>query len=152
MPGGAGESNFLHVHVPKVAIEVVGLRAPAYETQKELHEYWTQLSAIIRATSKRRIVWIGDLNANPDEPSYVGGKYLATLRQDGWSVPRASGPWSFIKGTRIDHVLASAAITITSAEYVSNISGVAVASDETKSRVSDHAAILATIAEVERAP
>lgn len=145
MPGGAGVSNFLHVRLPEQALEVVGLRAPAYESADELHEYWRKLAALVRTTSDRRIVWIGDLNADPEAPGSLGGQYLSELRQEGWNVPRPSGPWSFVKGTRIDHLLASRSVRVLSAEYVASMGGIAVASLDKRTRVSDHAALVATL-------
>ncbi len=146
MPGGAGESNFLHVKLPAARMEFVGLRAPAYETSAELKAYWEQLAALVRSTFKRPIVWIGDLNADPDTPSYIGGRHLAELERQGWQLPRPSGPWSFVKGTRIDHVLLSPSVPFVSAEYVTSIGGVDVASNDKATRVSDHAALMAVIA------
>jgi endonuclease/exonuclease/phosphatase family metal-dependent hydrolase len=146
MPGGAGESNFLHVKLPAAGMEVVGLRAPAYETSAELKAYWEQLAALVRSTFERRIVWIGDLNADPDTPSRIGGRHLAELERQGWQLPRPSGPWSFVKGTRIDHVLLSPSVPFVSAEYVTSIGGLDVASNDRAARVSDHAALMAVIA------
>jgi endonuclease/exonuclease/phosphatase family metal-dependent hydrolase len=55
----------------------------------------------------RSIVWIGDLNGDPDSARSTGGKHLARLRDEVWQLPRATGPWSFYTGSRIDHVMAS---------------------------------------------
>ena len=149
MPGGAGESNFLHVHLQTRALEVVGLRVPAYKTSRDQHEYWSQLATRIRENVDRRIVWIGDLNADPDSPAYVGGRYLAELRADGLQLPRPEGEWSFARGTCIDHVIAAPAVNLLSAEYVSVIEGIAVASLDPGNRVSDHAALVAGIGQSE---
>ena len=142
--GGAAESNFLHVRMEGGALEVVGVRAPAY-MPRQLNEYWTHLSALIRSTKDRSIIWIGDLNGDPDLPSSTGGKCLAKLREEGWQLPRATGAWSFHKGTRIDHVLASPSVPTVTAEYLASIGGVTVASGDRETRVSDHAALLAII-------
>lgn len=146
MPGGAGESNFLHVKLPAAGMEVIGLRAPAYETSAELKSYWEQLAALVQSTFERPTVWMGDLNADPDTPSYIGGRDLAQLERQGWQLPRPSGLWSFVKGTRIDHALLSPSVSFVSAEYVTSIGGVDVASNDKATRVSDHAALVAVVA------
>lgn len=144
LQGGAGESNLLHVHFSS-GIELVGLRAPTYVGQARL-EYWERLSALIRSTSKRPIAWIGDLNADPDGPRSFGGRYLSTLEREGWSLPRAVGTWSFCRGSRIDHVLVAKELDCSSAQYVVNLDGDSIAGPSAKDHVSDHAALLASIA------
>lgn len=139
MPGGAGASNFLHVHLE--GLELVGLRVPAYKSSVERHGYWTLLSEQITQTEDRRIVWIGDLNADPDKPRYIGGRFLRELENSGWQLPRPSGPWSFVKGSRIDQALVAKDIPLVSARYVTDINGQPVASSIPGEGISDHAAL-----------
>ena len=139
IPGGAGESNFLHVHLD--GLELVGVRVPAYKSSVERHAYWTMLSEQITETADRHIVWIGDLNADPDRPRYIGGRFLRGLEDSGWQLPRPSGPWSFVKGSRIDHALVAKDIPLVLARYVTDINGQPVVSAIPGERISDHAAL-----------
>ena len=146
VPGGA--TNFLHAVFPGLEIEVVGVRVPYYENRFDCDSYWTTLSSIIQSTSNRRIIYLGDFNANPDQPKSngylgrLGASYLARLRDVGWSIPRPRGEWSYVSGTSIDHVLASPLLLSPRACYVTEVGGVAIASKDTKNRVSDHAALV----------
>jgi endonuclease/exonuclease/phosphatase family metal-dependent hydrolase len=106
-----------------------------------LRDYWDALVPIIRGAADRRIVFLGDLNADPEKPSQVGGQRLAQLRSEGWHIPTAVGAWSFKSGSRIDHALASAQLTMPSATYVAELDGLRLAGGE-PGALSDHAALV----------
>ena len=137
---GAAESNFLHVHLPAYSLELVGIRVPSY-SGTELTAYWQQLDRLIRDSKSRRIAFIGDFNADPDS-RHVGSRYLREMMKDGWEIPKAKGEWSFVRGSRIDHVVASPSSMVSSAEYVSTLGELVLASDDRQTRVSDHAALV----------
>lgn len=139
---GGGESNFLHVKLPNVELEIVGVRVPAYEASQVLHEYWQSLTEIIRSTIARRIIFIGDFNADPDANRHPGARYMSTLRSDGWNIPTASGAWSYISGSRIDHAIVSPGISVKDTKYVAQISDIELASQNRETRISDHAALV----------
>lgn len=139
---GAGLSNFLHVKFPALNFEFVGIRCPAYPGRSDLLSYWSQLEALIASTNKRRIVYAGDFNANPDRPKYAGAISMARLRDAGWCIPKPDGLWSFVGGTHIDHAIVSAGMDRPSARYVSEVDGYAVASKDRSTRISDHAALI----------
>jgi len=145
MEGGAGQSNFLHVVLPD-GLHVVGVRAPTYQGA-ELHAYWRSLFTLIDSTRELPIVWIGDLNADPDLPASKCGRYLAELEAQGWVIPRASGRWSFHSGSRIDHAVLSHRVACTSAEYVTAVGGVEVVGrlDSSGRFISDHAALVVQV-------
>jgi hypothetical protein len=145
LPGGAGESNFLHVRIPEVELEVVGLRAPMYRTAMETSDYWQLLEPLVASTLPRRILWIGDLNADPGSQT-AGGKALRRLRDNGWTVPDPSGGWSFVSGSRIDHALLAPAWRVLEAQYVAEVGGIVIASPR-ESAISDHAALIVTVVE-----
>jgi exonuclease III len=139
---GGGESNFLHVKLATLNLEIVGVRVPAYETNPILHDYWQKLVDIIRSTKERRIIFLGDLNADPDANHHQGSRYLAALRSEGWNIPAPSGQWSYISGTRIDHAVASPKITLADAKYVAQLGDIELASRNKETRISDHAALV----------
>lgn len=145
---GGGPSNFLHVVFPGLNMEVVGIRVPFYTKKIHCDDYWSRLSSLIESTGHRRIIYLGDFNANPDQPypngylARLGASYLTRLCDVGWSIPRPTGEWSYVSGTCIDHVLASPQLPSPQATYVTAIDGVAIASNDRKNRVSDHAALL----------
>lgn len=139
LPGGAGRSNFLHVRFVE-GWELVGLRAPMYNGEK-LVLYWEQLVSLIRSCGQRKVVWIGDLNADPESPR-LPGKCLASLQADGWAIPRADGPWSFYRGSRIDHVVIPPSVAFRSAHYVTEARGQVLVGAPGSGFISDHAALL----------
>lgn len=139
---GGGESNFIHVIVRSADIELVALRAPAYERSAELRDYWEKLASIVRASAGRRIIFVGDLNADPERRKHLGASYLRQLRSDGWNIPNPWGAWSFVSGTRIDHAIASSKIAGIRAAYISSVNGLDLASRDKATRISDHAPLL----------
>lgn len=95
-----GETNFLHVQLEGVPFEIAGVRAPAYNGSA-LKAYWDAFATLAAQVSNRAIVFVGDFNGDPEQVQYVGGSVLASLRNTGWQLPAAEGPWSFKSGTRI---------------------------------------------------
>jgi Endonuclease/Exonuclease/phosphatase family len=139
---GGGESNFLHVVFAEFQLEVVGIRAPAYTKGAVLRDYWANLARLIRSTVSRRIIFVGDFNADPDVPSNPGAATLAALQAEGWHLSSPSGAWSFVSGTRIDHALSSPAAFPVRGAYVSRLEGIDLASLDKATRISDHAALV----------
>ena len=144
-----GESNFLHVRVPRAEMEFVGLRAPSY-TGAALTEYWVGLLNIIQACAGRRIVFMGDLNTDPAQSCRSTARYLQELRRSGWTVPAPDGEWSFISktgvGTRIDHAIVASALQVAGARYVADAGALKLAAPNRVDAVSDHAALVIEIA------
>lgn len=139
---GGGESNFLHVRIPAVELEVVGVRAPAYSSTTVLRDYWQSLANTVRSVRDRPIFFVGDFNADPDVPNRIGGQHLAALRADGWHIPAAEGLWSFKSGSRIDHAIASPSVTVSASRYVTQLEDILFASQAGESAISDHAALV----------
>lgn len=144
-----GESNFLHVRVPREGIEFVGLRTPSY-TGAALMEYWVGLVNIIQACAGRRIVFMGDLNTDPEQTRRRTAKYLHEVTGAGWMVPAPDGEWSFISntglGSRIDHASVSSALQVVGARYVAGSGPLKLAAPNRAGAVSDHAALVIELA------
>ena len=117
-------SNFLSVRTGTSDLEVVGLRTPAYKTKKDKERFWQALDSTIRPATSLPIIFIGDLNADPNDAKSPGGRTLATLRQGGWQIPEPEGDWSFARKdvrTRIDHAVVSPRLRVVKATYCSTI-------------------------------
>jgi len=136
-----GRSNFLHLFVPAIDIELVGLRVPAYESRRYLRAYWTRLVGVIATARERKIIFVGDFNADPDAAYHVGAKQFADLRNVGWQLPVPAGDRSYKSGTRIDHVVASSRLPPVRATYVDTVEGINLCG-AAKNAVSDHAPII----------
>jgi hypothetical protein len=141
----AATVNFLHVAMSD--LEVVGMRAPAYSNSSQLEDYWTETESLIMRTVTRRIVFIGDMNCDPDRPLKPGGRALKRLRDAGWLIPTPIGEWSFIgkdgtKFSRIDHCICSPALVRPIATYVYRINGLILAGQTSDKAISDHAALI----------
>jgi endonuclease/exonuclease/phosphatase family metal-dependent hydrolase len=155
MVESGGETNFLHVRLAG-GLEIVGMRVPSYDGAN-LSAYWKKFLEILQSSQDRSILYVGDMNANPDEPGRGGGAKLAALRAAGWQVPRPSGEWSFEAGTSIDHAIASSRFPAISARYVSEVAGLTLARRNSPKRhpnsaidaegtISDHAALVVEFA------
>lgn len=143
--GLGGESNFMHTRLPDNDLEIVGLRAPAY-TGAALTKYWRELVRIVKACEGRRIVFMGDLNTDPDQRRRPTAKYLVELRSKGWIVPAPEGNWSFVSksgsGTRIDHAIVSSELHVTAARYVVQIGQLKLAAPNKVEAISDDAPLV----------
>lgn len=146
----AAISNFLHVIVPTFAIEVVGLRAPAYKRTQDQKIYWSDLLAIFKSVAARRIVFVGDFNCNPVNSNTPGARSLNQLCKEGWELPIPSGPWSYIscngrKRSALDYALCSPAVENLSGTYISAVGSCLVAGTKEQNPISDHAVLMSEI-------
>lgn len=138
-------TNFLHVRHLTTGLEFVGMRAPAYPKISETAAYWRAMEPILRGASSRRVVFAGDFNVDPLRGGPAVYSLFSSLLARGWQLPQAAGAWSYVSGTRIDHVFASPSVGVTRCEYVREIGGVTLASPSREQCVSDHAAVVAEI-------
>ena len=141
----AAKCNFLHVIV--AGTNVVGMRAPAYKDPKQLAQYWEEAEGLIMHMMARPIVFIGDMNGDPERQKKPGGRALKRLREAGWQIPKPEGEWSFISkngrvSARIDHAICSPKILRPVARYVTRIDGLILAGAAADHAISDHAALL----------
>lgn len=135
------QSNFLAVRLLEFAMEIVGLRVPAYKSAADKRMYWQALDGIVR--SDPSALFIGDFNADPSYPRSAGGAALVSLERDGWKIPAAEGDWSYCSSralTRIDHAVVPRSIGIRAARYVAR-DGDAVFAGLAKD-LYDHAALV----------
>jgi hypothetical protein len=135
-----GEANFLHVLIPHLSIELVGIRVPAYDPAT-LTSYWDSLLQLVASAAERKICFIGDFNADPDRTKHLEARRFAGLREQGWEFPAPEGDWSFKSGTRIDHALASPNFPSINARYVTSHDELTLAGSQGDA-ISDHAALV----------
>jgi len=145
-----GRTNFLAASFREPEFTLIGMRAPAYESVKQLRDYWGELSATLRVTASRKVVVIGDMNGDPENEKSIGGQHLASLCKEGWKIPRADGDWSYKADSgaytsRIDHVVASPGIRMASASYITALPGIIVAGTRAEAALSDHAICLGEV-------
>lgn len=138
-------TNFLHVRHLASGLEIVGLRAPAYDTVSKVDSYWRAMATTLKAFAGRRVVIAGDFNLEPARARSGAYSLFSDLLRDGWNLPQPFGEWSYVAGTRIDHVLAEPTVHVARCEYVTEIGGVVLASRDRARRVSDHAALLVSV-------
>ena len=143
---GSAISNFLHLKFADSPVEVVGLRAPAYEKAADKHAYWAELAAIMSAAGDRPILFAGDVNYDP----FVKAKQVeaATIPFhlcDAYQIPNPAGEWSYLahsgKGFRIDHVMHTTSVAVTHVEYLDWIRGRFLAGVKAARPISDHAVL-----------
>lgn len=146
--GHGGASNFLHVRLPLEDLDFVGVRAPAY-TGAALQDYWSKLLQIIRGAHGHRILFMGDFNTDPDQAKRATARHLQALKNEGWSVPAAEGPWSFTskagQTSRIDHAVVSRQVLVERAQYVREVNSILLAAPGRYKAVSDHTPLVLEI-------
>ncbi len=145
-----GRTNFLAASFREPEFTLIGMRAPAYESAKQVRAYWGELTETLRVTASRKVVVIGDMNGDPENEKSIGGQYLASLCAEGWKIPRAEGEWSYKADSgaytaRIDHVVASPGIRMASASYITALPGIVVAGTRAEAALSDHAICLGEV-------
>lgn len=145
-----GRTNFLAASFHAPDFTLIGMRAPAYESAKQVRAYWGELTETLKTIAPGKVVVIGDMNGDPDDGKSIGGQYLDSLRAEGWKIPRAVGDWSYKADSgaytsRIDHVVASPGIRRASASYITALPGIVVAGTRAEAALSDHAICVAEV-------
>jgi len=142
--------NFLHVTVPEVDLQVVGLRIPMFvrgDTAGEhLYRDWIREQSAV--WGERRTVAIGDLNTGPDRARSWQWRSLAGFADEGWSVVTPEEGWSYMgkRGhtSRIDHALLSSGLEAVGSRYVAEVDGAVLAGKQLPA-YSDHAVLVVGI-------
>jgi len=148
---GSAIANFLHIRFEHLPLEVVGMRAPAYDISADVKAYWAELAAIMLGVSDRPIVFAGDINQNPfkrarmpDVPS------LSFPLCPAYCVPNPVGEWSYKSPdgrglpTRIDHVLHTSRVTVMDTRYIAVHDDLTLAGLRAEHPISDHALLAFT--------
>jgi endonuclease/exonuclease/phosphatase family metal-dependent hydrolase len=140
-------ANFLHVRMHDRAIELIGIRAPAYKTGAEKHSYWREVDGILHGVQDRALIAAGDFNEDP----FKGVSETFTSRRFHGSetlrVEKPVGPWSYMNPhkeasrSRIDHVLHTPRVEIRDARYHYEVEGIRLAGPGSSAALSDHAVL-----------
>ncbi|EPR44204.1 Endonuclease/exonuclease/phosphatase [Desulfovibrio sp. X2] len=150
--------NALHVHIPSLGLEILGLRVPDYS--KSIYRgiratYWDWLMTVARDTVSRPFLIIGDLNTDPSySPSKYGDRLHGMVRL-GWQHALPGAGWSY-KGNatkpggekRLDHAFVTGHFEIRNSSYVS-ISGEHVFAGDKARQLSDHAPLVVDLEPVD---
>jgi hypothetical protein len=140
-------TNWLHVVVDGTGVELIGMRIPAYNTKAELTAYLADLCPILERIGDRPIAIAGDFNLDPFR---LAGDAVATTAPFPGAAMFTSvnpvGAWSFMQPSglgksRVDHVAATAALTISDVGYRHRVDDIVLAGPRESSPVSDHAAL-----------
>lgn len=130
-------------------MEVIGLRVPSY-SKSDASTYWKSFESTMRELAGRRIVIIGDINADPHGQGYPGTAHLHRIVESGWHLPNPTGEWSYwssrgkVFTSRIDHALISPALRVADIRYVDASDGHVFAGPG-ENAMSDHAALLVEV-------
>ena len=139
--------NFLHVVVPELDLQIVGLRIPMFiagDTASE-HEYREWLREQASEWGQYPTILVGDLNAGPHRARSWQWRSLESFAEVGWSLVTLSDGWSYMSRvghtSGIDHALLSPALTAMEARYVTKADGMVLAGRHPPAP-SDHAVLV----------
>jgi len=143
---GSAISNFLHLRFADFPVEMVGLRAPAYEKAADKHAYWDELAEIMESAKDRPILFAGDVNYDPFEKAKQPQAETVPFHLcETYQIPNPKGKWSYLhhngNGFKIDHVIHTPSVAIENVEYLDWIRGRFLAGEKSKKPVSDHAVL-----------
>jgi endonuclease/exonuclease/phosphatase family metal-dependent hydrolase len=137
-------SNWLHVRIPNMGVEVVGVRAPMFKVGANRRQYWDWFEQTVPTLTSAPTVLLGDLNADPSRTRACGGAHLARLGAMGWTVVTPVSGWAFQGKTghtsRIDHGILSPGCSASAAEYRTSCGDIELAGAPRRG-YSDHAVL-----------
>jgi len=119
----AATTNWPHRRLPGLKLEVVDFRAPMYLAADNRAGYWNHVESIARAARDRRVIFLCDFNCDPFTHTRPCEQVFPRLQADGFRLPEPKGDWSYhagngSSGSRIDHALASPALSVKEARYI----------------------------------
>jgi endonuclease/exonuclease/phosphatase family metal-dependent hydrolase len=158
--GPAVPPNFLHVVVPDLGVDILGLRIPDYSGDRlRRHATWDWLELAAKKLVAGQAVLIGDFNADIRyKPAHCGDRFKR-LTATGWQHAEPVG-WSYWNpsghAARLDHLLVSPRRMVESVRYVSESGGHALVGRKpgrplgdlqpvAENALSDHAALVGRI-------
>ena len=139
--------NFLHVVIPELDLQVVGLRIPMFVSGDTASErrYRGWLREQATEWGLHPTIIVGDLNVGPHRPRSWQWRSLESFAEAGWSLVTPLAGWSYMSKTehtsRIDHALLSPALTATDTRYVTAAGGMMLAGRHPPAP-SDHAVLM----------
>lgn len=143
-------SNVLHVHLPVISFDILGLRVPDYGNKFKIkRKNWDWIMMIAAENKDRPFVIMGDFNTDPEYQPAKCGDRISKLVDEGWqlAMPKSGASYWDIKngnGKRLDHAFVSRHFDILDAKYISE-SGSYVFAGKKSEAMSDHAALLLEI-------
>jgi len=146
----AAFSNFLHVTLPERDLDIVGIRAPAYNSRLKKEAYWREVAEIAAGIETKSVVLLGDLNYDPFVGIARSVSRVGFSFQSGFYIPNPVGDWSYVstngqRSSRIDHAIASESLDIKEARYITEWDGIVLAGPSEKTPVTDHAVLSITL-------
>jgi endonuclease/exonuclease/phosphatase family metal-dependent hydrolase len=140
-------SNALHVRLPAIGLEVLGVRIPAFKSKAALRRAcWDWLLETATTVKESPFVILGDLNTDPKYPKARCGNRIGMMVESGWqhAAPQSGASYWTPNGdeVRIDHAFASPRLTVRSASYVVEQVGYRYVG---KAALSDHAALVVDV-------
>ena len=142
--------NLLHVVIPELDLNVVGLRIPMFVSGDSAseHEYRGWLREQADKWGEHPTVVMGDLNAGPHRARSWQWRSLESFAEAGWSLVTPVEGWSYMSKTGhcsvIDHGLLSAGLSCVESKYVTEADGVVLAGRH-PAAPSDHAVFVMDI-------
>lgn len=116
-------SNVLHVCIPGMGFEVLGLRVPMPLNPEIRNKYWNWIYETAQQLRDCPAIILGDLNNDTGAKGPEGGVRFNQLKAGGWYRAPASGKSYWSKDgsveSRLDHALFSPHFEVSRAEYIS---------------------------------
>jgi endonuclease/exonuclease/phosphatase family metal-dependent hydrolase len=117
--------NVLHVTIPQIELNVLGLRMPLPMNPQQKKEWWDWVTTTARKSQKNRFIILGDFNTELTSKGPNGAVRLLNLAENGWqhASPVTGGSWwlcrdDIIYEHRLDHAFFSKHFTLRSSEYI----------------------------------
>ncbi len=136
-------SNVLHVFVPELGLQVLGLRIPDYSKQLPLRNAcWDWIETQARGMRDYPSIILGDFNTDPSYPPAKCGNRINQMVIEGWQHAQAVGSsyWTVNGniGKQLDHAFFSRHFEIDKTEYILETCNYIIAGKESGA-LSDHA-------------
>lgn len=117
----------LHVTIPSLGLDILGIRMPAYKKSSLRREYWNWIESEAARAIGRPTIIIGDFNTDSTHSRARCGDRLSQMVKAGWThaAPKEGSSYWTSKGKplSLDHAFVSPQFEVYGSEYVSNFSG-----------------------------
>ncbi|MDO8872608.1 MAG: endonuclease/exonuclease/phosphatase family protein [Methanoregula sp.] len=144
--------NALHVTIPQIDLNILGLRMPLPMNAVQKKSWWDWVTDVAERNQGHPFIYLGDFNTDISTKGPNGWRQITKLKENGWNhaLPKDGASWwmrrnGVIFANKLDHAFFSKKLSVRNAEYITESSGyifVKKPGELKPKAMSDHAVLL----------
>ncbi len=117
--------NILHVTIPQIGLNVIGLRMPLPMDAAQKKSWWDWVTEVAEKYQNQRFVFLGDFNTDVSTKGPNGWRRVTKLMEHSWqhAMPKDGASWwmrrdGTIFANKLDHAFFSKHFMVRKSKYI----------------------------------